>query len=226
MGSMVLCIDTATRRGSIALAAAGGIIASELPEPGAHARDLLARIDTLIGQLGGGREDLAGIVVVVGPGSFTGVRVGMATAKGIGYSLDIPVVGISTLEAMAMASVPVLAPSVGQVCPAIEAGRGEVYASLFAVNGGRVERRGPDRAWKPGDLAAELPHGAVLIGDGAPLVNAAAGGGYAAIESPALAPAMAAAASRLIPPGGRYAAGGLGPNYVRPSDAEAARRRT
>ena len=160
----------------------------------------------------------------MGPGSFTGVRVGMATAKGIGFALDIPVEGLSTLEALARAATGT-GEGAGHVCPVLDAGRGEIYAALFRVRPGGVERLQPDRAWKPADLAAAIPAEAVLSGDGASALLAAAMRPHPVIEAPLLGATLAGWACEVIPDGGRYRAGGLGPNYVRPSDVEASRRR-
>ncbi|OLE67323.1 MAG: tRNA (adenosine(37)-N6)-threonylcarbamoyltransferase complex dimerization subunit type 1 TsaB, partial [Acidobacteria bacterium 13_1_20CM_2_68_7] len=80
----VLGIDTATSPGSTALARPGAVIArARLDERGWHARDLLSRVDTMLAGAGVALQDLTGIAVTVGPGSFTGVRIGMATAKGL-----------------------------------------------------------------------------------------------------------------------------------------------
>ena len=90
MRMTVLGIDTATSRGSVALAREGEVLTSgDLHERGAHARDLVQRIDRLLAGTGLGPGDLQGIVVTLGPGSFTGVRVGLSTAKGLAYALDI-----------------------------------------------------------------------------------------------------------------------------------------
>jgi tRNA threonylcarbamoyladenosine biosynthesis protein TsaB len=205
---------------------AGEPLERPLIERGGHARDLLQAIGRLLSEAGLTTGDLRGIGVAAGPGSFTGVRVGMATAKGLAYALDIAVEGLSTLQALAMAGAP-LAPGAAHLAPILPAGRGEVYSALFAVVGGAVERLAPDRAWRPDDLLAALPGDAVLVDGGA-----LAGGGHQgplpgrrSIESPPLAATIAAWAAARIPAGSAYRPGGLAPNYVRPSDAEAARRR-
>ena len=227
----VLGLDTATARGSVALAESGRLLAeATLPERGEHARVLLSRIDALLAEAGLEARRLTGVGVAVGPGSFTGVRIGMATAKGLAYSLQIPLAGLSTLEALALAAARALPASAGPLCPSIGAGRGEVYAALFrALAGGPVERLGPDRSWRPRDLAAELPPGTTLVGDGSGITAEAArerGLALAILEPcPALAGAIAVRTGEIILPGEGFRPGELRPNYVRPSDAEAARRR-
>jgi tRNA threonylcarbamoyladenosine biosynthesis protein TsaB len=226
-----LGIDTATPLGSVAVAAPGAVISEEpLEERGAHARHLLSRIETLLERSGRGRDDLAGVGVAVGPGSFTGVRVGMATAKGLSYALGIGVAGLSTLEAMARAALRGGSPPPPAIAAVLEAGRGEVYAALFRTGTGRPERLRPDRSLPPEALPADLPPGCVLVGDGAAAVVRAASTAGRVVPppwpTPLLAGAIALWAMETIPPGTVYTPGGLGPNYVRPSDAEAARRRS
>jgi tRNA threonylcarbamoyladenosine biosynthesis protein TsaB len=190
---------------------------------GRHARDLLTAIEGLLERAAIGRDRLRGIGVAVGPGSFTGVRIGMATAKGLGFALDIPVEGLSTLEALARAAAGAGA-GPGPVCAVLDAGRGEVYAALFDVRPGSVERRQPDRAWRPVDLAAAIPDAAALAGDGMAALPADARQKHAVVDPPLLGATLAAWVAEVAPGGGRYRAGGLGPNYVRPSDVEASRR--
>ncbi len=225
----VLGVDTATSGGSVALARRGHLIAeAALPEKTRHALDLLDRIDSLLRGAGLGPRDLRGLGVAAGPGSFTGVRVGLATAKGMAYSLDIGLVGLSTLEALARAANVRETCSSRMICPAIEAGRGEVYAALFLVENGVPVRSEPDRSWRPEALARHLPEGTVLAGDGAGRVLEASdvsrGLREPARPCPRLAGSIALWACEALQGRQGYGPGQVGPNYVRPSDAEAARR--
>lgn len=219
-----LGIDSATRPGSVGLQVGSEVTQEALSAGGGHARDLLTAIEAVLGRAAIGAESLRGIGVAVGPGSFTGVRVGMATAKGLGFALDIPVEGLSTLEALARATADA-ASGASHLCPVLDAGRGEIYAALFRVRDGAVERLEPDRAWKPGDRAAAIPDDTALTGDGAAALLSAAARPHPAIVAPFLGATLARWVGGVIPDGGRYRAGGLGPNYVRPSDVEASRRR-
>jgi tRNA threonylcarbamoyladenosine biosynthesis protein TsaB len=168
--------------------------------------------------------------VAIGPGSFTGLRVGMATAKGLGYALHVGVTGLSTLEALARAAARDLAVPTDVLCAVMEAGRGEVYAALFRCDGDPPSRLCPDRSLRPGDLLTELPAGTRLAGDGAVTVRdsgAAAGLHLAILEpTPPLAPVLALHAAATVRAESGYEPGRLQPNYIRPSDAEAARRRS
>ncbi len=220
----VLGIDTATGTGSAALARPGEVLAQAgLDERGWHARDLLARIDTLLAGAGLRPEQLSGIAVTVGPGSFTGVRIGMATAKGLAYALNVGVAGLSTLEALARAALAGGEPP-PRLCAAIEAGRGEVYAVVFRVHDRQPIREGVERSLRPADLARELPQGTPVAGNGAAAVALAAreaGREVGAIVTPPhLAAQVALWGCRAIRQGDSYRAGGLQPIYVRPSDAE------
>jgi tRNA threonylcarbamoyladenosine biosynthesis protein TsaB len=219
-------IDTATGRGSVALVRDDSEpLVRLLEEKGGHARDLVPAIESLLAESRLDTSDLRGVGVASGPGSFTGVRVGMATAKGLAYALDIPVVGLSTLEALARAAAPLASGGTAVLAPVLPAGRGEIYSALFDLKGQAVERRTQDLAWRPEILLASLPEEAILV-DGEAL-TAAVGGARKrrSIESPPLAATIALWAASTIPPGAGFRPGSLAPNYVRPSDAEAARRR-
>ena len=208
-----LGIDTATRRGSVALAPAESV---RLLQPGGgHAPELLEAIDALLVAAGAGAKELAGIAVALGPGSFTGVRVGLATAKGLGYSLGIPVDGLSSLELLARAAG---LPNGSLVCAAIEAGRGEVYAARFRITDQGAERLTEDAALTPAGVVDTLEGRVFVAGDGAARVVAA--GPDRLTEAPVapLAPILAAWAVDRLPEGTPYRPGGPLPNYVRPSD--------
>ena len=225
---IVLGIDTATRRSSVALARAGQIASLVLLDgQSGRAGDLLARLDELLTGAGLRPADLGGIAVTVGPGSFTGVRIGMATAKGLAYSIDVPLAGLSTLEALARAALPSAGDGPG-LCAVLEAGKGEVYAALFRREGAELRRETEDRSWKPRDLVRETPAGTILVGDAVATLRQEAGWDGAGLQGidpqPALAGAVALWGVTTLGPGGGYEAGALRPNYVRPSDAEKARR--
>jgi tRNA threonylcarbamoyl adenosine modification protein YeaZ len=225
---LFLGIDTATSGASLALARADGVIREDrLTGRGAHARDLLVRLESLFAATDGTIGDLRGIGVTEGPGSFTGVRVGMATAKGLAYALDVPLVGLSTLEALARAARRAAGALPAGVAAVLDAGRGEVYAARFRIAGEDPDRLEEDRAWRPADLLAALPAGMPLVGDGARVLEApAAAIGRPLVildPGPPLAGVVALRAAALAGSGQRYRPGTLRPNYIRPSDAEAAR---
>src|SRR5262245_27324017 len=191
MERVLLGIDTATRRPSIALAGPATSALRRLPEGAWHARSLLPAIETLLDAAGLSKEDLGGIGVAGGPGSLTGVRSGLETAERSGFALGIPVVGMSTLEAMARAGAPGIGAAAKAVCPVIEAGRGEIYGAVFSVAPTGIVRIDADAAWRPEDLARRLAPGTVVSGDGTATLRAA-GARVETVETPALAPAIAA----------------------------------
>jgi tRNA threonylcarbamoyladenosine biosynthesis protein TsaB len=135
-----------------------------------HAEALIPMIESVMAEARIDYRDLNLIATTVGPGTFTGLRVGIATARALGLAANIPVVGISTLEALGHG----LARNrrVGHtVVAAIDARRGEVYVQAF---GPELAPLGPPRALTPTAAATSLPAGAaILVGDGADLVAAA-----------------------------------------------------
>ena len=102
---MILVLDTATRAPVVALAQPDGSLIGQRrwQSHHRHGEELLQRLDELLTEAGAARGDLTAVVVGTGPGSFTGLRIGLATAKTIAYSLDIPIVGVSSTEALAAA---------------------------------------------------------------------------------------------------------------------------
>jgi tRNA threonylcarbamoyl adenosine modification protein YeaZ len=137
---LVLAFDTATDRATSALVDGDEV----LGERSSRAVTLLEDVDALLRQAGVGPRDVSALALGVGPGSFTGIRIGLAAARGLALALDIPAAGVSTLDALA-------AGAPGAV-PVLDAKRREVFVP------------GP-RALAPGDLVVEP--GAVHVGDGA-----------------------------------------------------------
>ncbi|MGI8928172.1 MAG: tRNA (adenosine(37)-N6)-threonylcarbamoyltransferase complex dimerization subunit type 1 TsaB [Candidatus Limnocylindrales bacterium] len=105
--SLILALDTATRTPTLALVGGDGDVVGERQwrSEHRHGEQLLQRLDELLSAANATPSDLTGIIVGVGPGSFTGLRIGLATVKTIAYTLEIPVVGVSTTQALALAAV-------------------------------------------------------------------------------------------------------------------------
>jgi len=153
---MILGLDTATADTAVALWAPGGPEVERRDEPPlgarpAHALRLLPLVEEVLVAAGAGWEQIERIAVGVGPGSFTGLRLGIATARGLAQARDIPVVGVSSLAALADGGDAALA--------VIDARRGEVFAAAPGVFG--------PAAWDPEELAARIQPGWLTIGDGA-----------------------------------------------------------
>ena len=133
-----------------------------------HSQTLMVMAEDLLKQCSKTVSDLDAVAVAEGPGSFTGVRIGVAAAKGLAWGAELPCYGVSTLEAMAET----LGIWQGYVCPCMDARRSQVYNALFYVNQGRIERIREDRAIALSDLAEELKtltEPVFLVGDGSNL---------------------------------------------------------
>lgn len=160
----VLAIETSTYSGSIAVSEDDRVLGEYYLNMGpTHSERLVPAIDGLLGELGIGRKELGGVAVSLGPGSFTALRVGISTAKGLAYSLGIPVAGASSLEILAMN----LPYSPFQVCALGDARKGELYAAFFRTDGGRVLRIRADAILQPAGLMEIIKEETIFIGEGA-----------------------------------------------------------
>ena len=130
METLILLIETATERCSCALANEQGIVSyAESNEPNSHSAKLSLLIDGLFTQTQYSYSDLSAIAVSIGPGSYTGLRIGVSTAKGLAYALDIPVIALKTCEIFAA---PVLEKNPKACCVSmIDARRMEVYSTIY-----------------------------------------------------------------------------------------------
>jgi tRNA threonylcarbamoyladenosine biosynthesis protein TsaB len=214
---IVLAVDTATLQAGVALWQDGRALAERRQSVTTHSEALLAMIDEAFAEAGVRPTALDAIVCGGGPGSFTGLRIGLATAKGLCFALDKPLVLVSSLAALAAR-----APS-GRVCATLDAFKGEVYAGRYAIVDGTPILDGAEAVLAPASLQAELAHAPVdwIVGSGA-------------IKYPELA-----AATRLLDEeagprpldvarlgAARYSRGEsddlarASPTYIRPSEAE------
>ena len=140
---LILSLETATRVCSVALHAEAQLIAAQtLHVAKSHAESLLLTIKHLLAISPYTKEDLAAVAVSSGPGSYTGLRIGTATAKGLCYALDIPLVGVNTLEAMAYGMQPYNMHQ-ALLCPMLDARRMEVYCLLTDAQGKQLEAAHP-----------------------------------------------------------------------------------
>src|SRR5262245_4578017 len=136
-GMRVLAVETSTLAGGAALLD-GGLVVGEytLDVSLTHSERLMGAVDRLLSDAGWTVRDLEGLAVSVGPGSFTGLRIGLSTVKGLALALTIPIAAVPTLDALAtllpFAALP--------VCPVLDARKREVYASLYRWNGTGMRR--------------------------------------------------------------------------------------
>jgi tRNA threonylcarbamoyladenosine biosynthesis protein TsaB len=211
----VLAVDTTSAHGSVALVEGVDVAAEvRVKAPEGHSRWLLEAVSMLLRTFSWRLADIGGLAVTVGPGSFTGLRVGMATVQGLALGASRPVVGLSTLEVLASLGAREEAPVVAMV----DAWRGEVYAEVFADG----RSLGPPVVGRPEALAAGLPERCVLVGDGArrhqdtlkalrPQARALGHDGFLALP-------LARLAGRVLERGGGKDARALAPLYVRGAD--------
>ena len=239
----ILGIDTATAVASVALVEDGKLVAEEIQSnrgnlsdgaPRAnHAEIVISLIQSVLTKAATSNADLSGIAVSIGPGSFTGLRIGLATAKGIAYEGGLPIVGVSTLHASAAR----VTDFEGIICSLLDARKSEVYFALFSREAHRIKRITVDAITSLGSLLDQVRNfgggaGASLlfVGDGARVyeklfknsfgeaAQISAGDGYCSIASQV---------SRLAE--GRFHAhttddiARLVPVYLRPSEAESKR---
>ena len=186
-----------------------------------HSRTLMSLAKALLKNLGIKPADIDRVAVASGPGSFTGVRIGVSAAKGFAWGLDIPVCGVSTLEAMAYQT---SKPGV-IICPVMDARRDQVYNALFEWRDGSLHRLYDDRAVSVDDLAADLRGfdlPCLLIGDGITVCkDSDAFSGFNYMIAPELLKSQTAygvaLASFNVDP---VSSVELEPFYLRPSQAE------
>ncbi len=211
---------------SVAVSEDGALIAQSYQRSGlTHSRTLMPMCRDLLENCGLTLGEMDVVAVAAGPGSFTGLRIGVATAKGLAWPGDKPCAGVSTLEAMAWP----LAHLEGDLCAVMDARRHQVYNARFQAEGGRLLRLCPDRAISIDELAAELlsrEKTQILVGDGAELCynELTKRGLPVRLAPPHLrwqsAWGVARAAEELARTGGLVTAAELAPVYHRLSQAE------
>ena len=168
---LILAFESSAKAASVALVRDGKLICQYSQCSGlTHSRTLLPMAEDMLKNTETDLKDVELLAVAHGPGSFTGVRIGVSTVKGLAWAADKPCVGVSTLEAMAWHG---LAKG-GLICPVMDARRSQVYNALFEIREGKPVRLTEDRPIALSELAAELraqDRPAFLIGDGAQLAR-------------------------------------------------------
>ena len=164
---LILGIETATVKAGCAIGGHEGVLASaHSGKAKRHAENLTPAIEFICGQAGIELGEIGLVAVDVGPGLFTGLRVGVATAKAIAFGLRVPMIGVSSLDLLAF---PVRF-SNRLIVTAIDARRGELYYAFYRQVPGGVQRLGEHQIGSPDDLASQLlasPDEILLVGDGA-----------------------------------------------------------
>jgi tRNA threonylcarbamoyladenosine biosynthesis protein TsaB len=161
----ILALDTSTETGGVALLEGEVLQAQvQIRVNKTHANQLWADINFILGQVGWGLEDINLWAVSIGPGSFTGLRIGLSTIKGLAFATHKPVIGISTLVALAHS----FSYCPNLICPLIDARQKEVFCGFFkSIPDGKVEQIGESRHIKPQNLVEEIHDPVLLVGTGA-----------------------------------------------------------
>ena len=223
---LLLAFETSAKAASVALFQDGKLLGESYQNTGlTHSQTLMVMAQDLLTQCGHTPQAVEAVAVTEGPGSFTGVRIGVAAAKGFAWGSDIPCYGVSTLEAMALG----LGAYQGYICPVMDARRSQVYNALFYVNQGILTRVAEDRAIALADLKNELSALAepiFLVGDGSNLTHSTLSGDIPNLVLPAehklhqRAVGVGLAALQKIAAGESGDGNALTPNYLRLSQAE------
>ena len=165
----ILALETSAKAVSAAVTEDGKVLASGYQDTGlTHSRTLMPIVEHILKNTDLTVQDCDVIAVAAGPGSFTGIRIGVSAAKGLAFAAEKPAVGVSTLAAMARN----VAWLDGLVICAMDARRQQVYNALFQAENGTLTRLTPDRAISLEDLAAEVKgdqRPKIIVGDGARL---------------------------------------------------------
>ena len=160
----VLGIDTSTSCGSIGLIDDEWIVSDYLLNiPVTHSERLFGAIELILKEARFAIGDLDGWAISLGPGSFTGLRIGVSTVKGLALATGKPVAGVSTLDVLAsqVSSTPYL------ICPILDAKKGEVYTAFYRYGEGNdLKRQSAYQAIKPEDLIKKIQERTIFIGDG------------------------------------------------------------
>ena len=223
---LLLALETSAKAASVALHDGSRLLGESYQNTGlTHSQTLMVMAEDLLGQCGHTPQEVTDVAVAAGPGSFTGVRIGVAAAKGFAWGGELLCVGVSTLEAMAEN----LGPWEGTVVPTMDARRSQTYTAIFRSEDGKLNRMIDDCAISYEELGEKLnscKKPIFLVGDGAEIC-------YNMLQEtvPGLvlppehrrhqrATGVALVAEKTLATGERPDGGSLKPNYLRLSQAE------
>src|SRR3990167_8336087 len=220
----ILAFDTATKTGSVAITYEDQLIVNYTRKSDiSHSKRLLSSIELALKETSLTLEDISGFGVTIGPGSFTGLRIGLSVAKGLAYATGKPLVGVSTLEAMAfgLPFVPYL------ICPVLDARKGEVYAGFYKKHGPTLQRAFPEMVLPPKDLCQYIHEPVIFRGEGIGLYRDLFLQGLkkeaffvAEGRSASVGACVALLAFEKIKEGQLEDISSIKPHYIRPSEAE------
>ncbi len=216
MSARILALDLTGPGGGAALLLPSGLSLSRLPPGAPRGRLLMPAVEALLGDAAIAPRELDAIACAVGPGSFTGIRIGIATAATIAYAAGRPAVAVGSLHGIA-AGAPAGA---RRIAVAVDARRGRIFGAQFERTGDRVELRGAYLHAPAEEFAAMLPRDTHLLGDALrayPRLFAGLDGDGDALVQP---DAVARIGADLFARGEAMAAADLRPLYLRLSDPE------
>ena len=218
----LLAIDTATNSGGVALSRNLEVIGMTMMKtPLKYSEHVIYYIEFLLTHLGIKMEEINCVAVSSGPGSFTGLRIGLAMTKGLTQPLDLPVVGISTLEALAYRFRQVSE----VVAPMIDARRQQIYGGVYKVTDEQIETISQGMVLAPAEWLKQIPgDDCLFVGDGAQMyrqaVIAARPKARVILTDNAILTELCQLGYRRYLKGEAISAFELKANYIRPSDAE------
>jgi len=223
---MILAFETSAKAAGVALLAEGKLLGESYQNTGlTHSQTLMSMAEDLLKNCGKTPADVTAVAVANGPGSFTGVRIGVAAAKGFAWGAEIPCYGVSTLEAMAEG----LGVYDGFVVPTMDARRSQTYTAIFRAEGGKLTRILDDCAISFEELGEKLKNcekPIFLVGDGASLCYNTLKEAVPELVLPPehrvnqRASGVALVVQRMIDANLPGDGAGLTPNYLRLSQAE------
>jgi tRNA threonylcarbamoyladenosine biosynthesis protein TsaB len=221
----ILGIDTSTRCGSVGLTDGTEVISEYLLNiPVTHSERLLEAVDLVLKGADCLMQEIDGWAISLGPGSFTGLRIGVSTVKGLAFATQKPVAGVSSLDALAsqISHTPYL------ICPILDARKGEVYTAFYRYDEASLLKKCSDyQAIRPEDLAKKIKEKTIFVGDGVKtygdyLKNSLSS--FALFPTPALhlshGSTVARLGSELLRKGDPLDINAFTPIYIRPSEAE------
>ena len=223
---MILAFETSAKAASVALLEGGKLLGESFQNTGlTHSQTLLSMTEDLLTNCGKSADDVTAVAVAAGPGSFTGVRIGVAAAKGFAWGKELPCYGVSTLEAMARS----LDAWNGYVVPTMDARRDQTYTAVFKAENGKLSRVTEDAAISYAELGEKLKNcenPIFLVGDGAVLCYNMLQEKVAGLVLPSehrihqRASGVALIAQEMMDAGLPGDGNSLTPNYLRLSQAE------
>lgn len=189
----LLAIETSTREGAVALLTETAAPLLRMVESGSHTSELLPTIDAILKEGGVSKEELALIAVSIGPGSYTGLRIGLTVAKTLALALGVKIVGVSTLKALALDAAKNMNICNGRIVPAVDARGGHLYSAKFSYADGNLSRIDEDVAIKPPALSEQLREGDYVFGTGANILELGSDAGVRVSETPIAPTALSVA---------------------------------